>query len=175
MSRRAGRPSLPDEDAERIRSELQRTRDEKFAGNATRLAKALGMSQSGVTQIINRRNRPSTETAVALAQLLGVEVWQLMYGKTSGAALTITLDTDIYPNRARAIAAARLLRRSEAAIARVQQRPGAKSDEDRPVDAWFHLIEVEEASIDEPRQFKGTVLNPSVAMLPPAPPRGRKR
>lgn len=170
VPRRPGRPSLPADEAARVKDALKRLRDESYGGNATKLGEALGMSQSGVSQIINGKNTPSFETAKELAKAIGVDVWALLGREEE----IIVLDKDIYPNRARAIAAAKLLHMSENSIARVRDRPGAKSDEDRPARSWFRLIQAEHEMAEEAPRAIGTALNPSVADLPPAPPRGRK-
>lgn len=169
-----GRPSLPSDAVERVRAAMKRLRDERYEGNVTKLGKALGISQSAVSQLLADvpKNRPSFATTDAVARLLGVSVHELL----SGPAEAVVVEPDVYPNRARAVAAARLLGKDERAIERVRQIPGSKSDEDRPVGKWFERIEAEETMLEEPGRLPAgaRVLNPAGGPLPAPPPRGRR-
>ncbi len=67
--------------------------------------------------------------------------------------LTVATDpSDVYPNRARAIAAARLLRFDERDIALVAAIPGFKSDVD-PEPAWWHarIVRARDERLDDER------------------------
>lgn len=73
---RRGKPSMSEAEADRVRAVMRRLLEERYAGNRTSLGKAIGMSQSAVTQIIGTpkkniapKNRPSYETATAIARL----------------------------------------------------------------------------------------------------------
>lgn len=100
--RSPGRPGLGPEEAEAVRALLVRVRDERFGGNATACAKALGMSQSAFSQLISRKNRPSYTTAQALATLLGVDVADVLSGAAAETAPK-SIVADRYQERATAL------------------------------------------------------------------------
>jgi transcriptional regulator with XRE-family HTH domain len=100
--RKPGRPGLSEAQVEHVRSTLARVRDEHFAGNATATAKALGFTQSGVSQILARKNRPSYALAEALAAFLRVSAAEVL----SGAAIEApprSVVPDRYPERSAAL------------------------------------------------------------------------
>ncbi len=99
--RRPGRPGLSDEQAEHVRSVLVRVRDEHFGGNATAAAKALSFTQSGVSQILARKNRPSYPLAEALAAFLRVAPAEVLSGAAEAPPRSSMPDR--YPERGGAL------------------------------------------------------------------------
>jgi transcriptional regulator with XRE-family HTH domain len=87
ITRSRGRPTLPPEEAERVRLILVGICAAVFENNEAALARALDMSQSAIWQIRAKRNRPSTQTARRLADLLGVSEQVVRSGKASVEAL----------------------------------------------------------------------------------------
>jgi hypothetical protein len=72
-------------------------------------------------------------------------------GARPATEIVLVLDTtDPYPERQDAVAAARLLKRDERAIAKVLARPGFHSDSKPPVDYWFREIERAVEDLDVP-------------------------
>jgi transcriptional regulator with XRE-family HTH domain len=93
-----GRPTITDEEAERVRAEMRRLRDERYDRNEAALGRALGFTQSAVWQVLNHRNKPSLRMVRAVAKVLGVQPMELLDGARPP-------ETDErYPPRERAIA-----------------------------------------------------------------------
>jgi hypothetical protein len=76
---RRGKPSMTEVEADRVRAIMRQLLAEKYDNNRTSLGKAIGMSQSAVTQILGSpdkdiapKNRPSSETARVIAELAGL-------------------------------------------------------------------------------------------------------
>ena len=90
VTRRTGRPGLSDEHAERVRSVLRHVRNERFDGNSSALGKALGMTQSAISQILSGKNGPSYSTVEALAELLGTDAAAVLSGAAAGLATEST-------------------------------------------------------------------------------------
>ncbi len=132
---RPGKPGLTDKEADLVRSALRRLKAERYEDNDTKLGEALGVTQSAVSQMW-AKNKPSFQTAERAADLLGLPVMELL-GKAGRSVEPL----DPYPNRARAIQAAKLLGFDEADIARVQGHPGFKAEDDPPPLLWFKRIE----------------------------------
>lgn len=134
----------------RLRDAMQRLMNEDARyGNKSRLAAALGRKQPSISDFLNGRTGASHETAERLARLMQVDVRELL-GEREAASPPVPEDElvyehdDRYPNRGRAIAAARLLRKDERAIASVGDvLPAA----DMPVQWWFRRIELIEEDL----------------------------
>lgn len=94
-----GRPSLSESEADAVRSVLRSLRDERYQGNATALARALVVTQSAVSQILSRSNKPSYMIATVVAELLGVDTRDVLRGEVKAPPRS-----DAYPARATALA-----------------------------------------------------------------------
>ena len=90
--RRGGAPGLPEEQSDRVRSQMEKMCERPpFSGRGgrTRLAKALGLSQPRVSQILDNksgREMVSLETAQAVAKLQNIDLDDLLLGETSVSA-----------------------------------------------------------------------------------------
>jgi len=73
-NQRPGKPSLSATESARVLSVLQRLLRERFKGNKSELARALGVSQPAVTQLLDETNLPSLKTARAVARIDGADV-----------------------------------------------------------------------------------------------------
>jgi DNA-binding transcriptional ArsR family regulator len=74
-----GKPSLTELEADRVRAVMRRLLAERFAGNRTKLAEAIGLSQPAVSQLIGDpekditpKNRPGERTARVVAKMAGM-------------------------------------------------------------------------------------------------------
>lgn len=90
MTRKTGKPSLPDEQRDRVLGAMRRIREERFdgKGGVTRMAEALGVSQPLVSQATmpGTSYRPGFDLAQRVARLLGQDVWELLGISGPGAA-----------------------------------------------------------------------------------------
>lgn len=77
-SPRVSKRGLSDAQIERVRSAMRAHRDARCGGNATKLATALGISQSAVSQILSGQTRPAYGTAAALAADMEVPVESIL-------------------------------------------------------------------------------------------------
>jgi transcriptional regulator with XRE-family HTH domain len=80
MSQR-GRPGIPEEESERVRSHLIRILEEDYEGNKSALARDMGLSQPSIGKLVAGRSKVSVETIVALARLLHITEHELRTGK----------------------------------------------------------------------------------------------
>lgn len=78
-----GRPSLRKDQADRVIAAMRELLRQRFDGNKTALASALGRSQPTVSNLLHpsgAKDRPSYETAERVARLLGMPVSDLLGG-----------------------------------------------------------------------------------------------
>lgn len=108
---KAGKPSLSLPDADRVLKVLKRLYLERFGGNKSELARALGRSQPAVTQLLDGTNLPSLDTARRVARLEGVDVTTYLDEHAPE-----TPSTEPFPSRWRAAQSARWLLFDEWAI-----------------------------------------------------------
>lgn len=169
MTRKTGKPSLPDEQRERVLGAMRRIREERFdgKGGVTRMAEALGVSQPLVSQATmpGTSYRPGFDLAQRVAKLLGQDVWELLGISGPG------VDHDEYPERAKAIRAARLLGMDPRAIEKVRLAPGSKSDVDRSSWEWFREIEYAQMG----RERVGVRIDVEPSEAPTRPPADARR
>jgi hypothetical protein len=156
---------------ERVRIVMRQLRAERYAerGGVRRMAADLGVSTAAVSGATSDPSmyRPGFELALAVANLLGVNVIDLLGIDDEPP------DPGGYRNRARAVRAARLLDVREDAIERVRAWPGSKNDVDRPALNWLKMMLLEAEMLDQPKAPRGESLNPPKIPLPPRPPRSR--
>lgn len=73
-----GRPTLEPEQARRVRDALNEMLRTKFEGNASALARSLGIGQSGVSRLLSGATSASFVTAQRIANAIGVSVLDLL-------------------------------------------------------------------------------------------------
>lgn len=78
-------PALSVTEAQRFVEQLRIALTGRFGGNQTALAKALGVSQSAVSQLLAGKNSPSTDTAKALGKLMGFDYRMLLDDPTASS------------------------------------------------------------------------------------------
>lgn len=136
-----GRPTLTDDEAERVRAALRRLLQDRN-GNQSALARDLKLAQPSISNILSDRTKASLDTAKRTAYLLGMSVWELL-----GSAQLGEMDEvdEHQPERSRAEAAARLLGIDARAVAIVRERFASKPD--MTSRQWMHLFEAAESEI----------------------------
>lgn len=85
-TRKAGRPTLPKEVSDRVRTVAIKIIDRDFGGNKTRFGKSIGISQSAVSQLVDGGGA-SLKTAVAVAGLAGISPQDLLGEDTLGTLI----------------------------------------------------------------------------------------
>lgn len=151
---KVGRPTyLPDE-AERVRAAAAKLLHERFDGVNAALGRELGITGQAVGKIVGGSGGPSTLTVERIAAMTGVTVDELL-GRPPASARApggerVVVPVDRYPNRVRAITAARALGYSDEAIERVQSLALSRDDDPSPRE-WLRRIEVEEDDVRRPR------------------------
>lgn len=123
-----GRPAPDPADTERLKTALRTLRDERFRGSAAELAAALGLSQSGVSQLLSGRTSPSLATVRRLARLSGLTIGALLDGSTF----------EPLPHRA---LAAQIAADAGLPAAAIQAVLDEEATEDLPVLHWVRRIE----------------------------------
>lgn len=107
MPTKSGRPSLEEDEAERVRDALRRALAlPRFDGNKTKLGEVLDMSQSAIGQILSGKNAPSLQTARAVAKVIGEDVWALLGDRPAPVVRQVEVREDRYPTRAFVLAGA---------------------------------------------------------------------
>lgn len=86
-TRKAGKPGLPDDQAEHVLRLLRKVLHERFGDRRVDLASALGISGPAVSLLAKAQgNKPSYETAKALAGLVGASVEDVLEGRVDHLA-----------------------------------------------------------------------------------------
>lgn len=114
-------PRLTIDQAERVHRVLQKLHRERFQGSMIELARALGVSQPALSNLLNQKHNPALKTAENVARLSGVPVEELL-----GYAAT-----DPYPARTLALGRLRGLLSVEVedAVRAIVLPPGVDQDE----------------------------------------------
>lgn len=142
--------SLSPQQNERLREELRRIVDVEFKGNKTHAGKALGISQSYVTEILAGRRGFGQTVLNAMADHTGRSMDELSGRAPARATGEVRIEYDErYPNLARAIAFMHGLV-SDLAVARVRTM-ALKSDQDMTQKEWADELEAEERRIKRER------------------------
>lgn len=76
--KQTGRPGLSEAEATRLRELVERLLEEKFDGNRTAFARAIGRSQPAVTQLLGGTNKASLETLKRVAAVAGIPYMSLL-------------------------------------------------------------------------------------------------
>lgn len=161
-----GSKSLSEERAQAARAFTQRLVQERFAGNTSAAARALGVSQAQLYEFLNGIRGPGMKMLEAVADHARVSLDSVLgrapeqTGERSVEAPDDLADPS--PERAAAVRFARANGLPEAAIRAVQALPVRQ----RTPEQWYDRIKVEAAELrtDE-----------DVASAPPTPPRSVKR
>ena len=161
-----------------VRSLLRAIVDRDFGGNQTRAAKELGVSQPFVSEVLKDGRGAGTSLLVGMRDYLGVTLDDVLHGRRSSTAAppsrTLEYD-DQYPNRARAVVAARALGYTEEAIAQVQGQHFAGQPDMEP-EEWLDEIKTADRRLRRGVAPVGTVVASDLDEEPPgfaAPKRGK--
>jgi hypothetical protein len=144
-------------------------------GGQTVAAGKIGVSPQAVSQAV-RLGIFGASVVEGVLKARKIDLWDLVRRHRGGAAVEVEEDAS-FPDRARAIAAAKLLGVSPAAIEKVRSFPGWKDGRPTTERTWFNRILLEEQDIkaDDPDAGRtrraGDVEDPTAYPVPPA---GRK-
>lgn len=131
---------------EAARAFLRRFVDERFDGNHTRAATALGVSQAYVSDLLSGAKGAGSKILLALAEKTGVSL-DVVLGRTSRVPDQVSPEDDPaerYPNRVTAAKLAKDLGVDERAIESVG-RDALHLDHDPEVKWWLQLMQHREA------------------------------
>lgn len=142
------RPTLSASQAQRVLDAMRRLKDDRFKGSVSELARALGRRQPSVTQLLAGKHGPSYQTAVVVAKLLGITVWQL-FGEAALDPLVLAIER---PNLAAAI---ELSGDKISGGARERVLAAARFLPDLPLSAWVTLL-LETSAFSEEQSRKKT-------------------
>lgn len=93
--KQTGRPGLSEAEATRLRELVEKLLAEKFDGNRTAFARAIGRSQPAVTQLLGGTNKASLETVKRVAAVAGIPYMSLLdEGQGKGALGAARYDSD---------------------------------------------------------------------------------
>lgn len=142
----SGRPSLADQSAKRVVEKMRELLNSaEFLGNKTKLAKALGISQPSVSNLLLEKNSPAFETAERVAELAKMDVWELLGTKKPAGERVVEYD-ERYPNLQAAITFARADGIAEKAIERVRSEAYSMNEDPHPR-VWLRRIEDEAIAV----------------------------
>lgn len=126
---------------------------QRFDGNATAAAKALGVAQPTVTNMLNGKTAIGFPLLEALADHDGV-TFDVVLGVREPEGSRLDLD-DRYSARERALKAWRLLGRDEEA-AKVVEDMAMDAEDDSTPDQWFAQIAGAQAALRQKTKPRGT-------------------
>lgn len=135
--RKPGKPSISVTEAERVMAVLRRIYVDRFKENKSELARALGISQPAVTQLLAGTNLPSLKTARAAARIEGVDVTTYLDEHAEETATGAP-----FPSKQRAAQSARWLLLADWAIDQMLTEPPPAGLETDPGPMfWFRRVE----------------------------------
>jgi transcriptional regulator with XRE-family HTH domain len=123
-----GRPNSEEDDVKRLQQALRKLRDDRFAGSGVELARALHLSQSGISQLLSGKTTPSLATVRRIARLCGLSIGDLLDGR----------EAEPFPNRA---LAARLAHDAGLPEHAIREVLAEAITEDLPAFTWLKRIE----------------------------------
>lgn len=133
---------------ERLRAILDRLRIEKYDGNLSATARALGMAPPSLSDILKRKRGVGLDVLVLMAEYFDESLDVLVFGRPRLTGLSIERG-DRYPERAEARRRARRI--YEQADAQVAGQMYARA-EGKPVEWWMRRIE--EAQLEARRELE---------------------
>jgi transcriptional regulator with XRE-family HTH domain len=159
---------LTPEENERLRQRMMTALQTRFK-NVTDLASAIGRSQPSISDFLNAKGGASIETVRRFASAMGTSVEDVLghAGVTSVSLPSRALEyDDQYPNRARAVVAARALGYTEEAIAQVQGQHFAGQPDMEP-EEWLDEIKTADRRLRRGVAPVGTVVASDLDVEPP--------
>lgn len=133
---------------ERLRRKLEQLRDERFGGNLSATARALGITPPTLSDILKQKRGVGLDVLVRLADFFSESLDVLVFGRPH-PTVTLLVKDDRYEARAQARARARRIfdRADELIVGDLYARA-----EDKPVEWWMRRIE--EAQLEARRELE---------------------